>query len=130
VKKRTRVLIGKLGLDGHDRGAKMLTLALRDSGMEVIYTGLRQTPESIVKTAIEEDVHIMGLSFASGAHLAYTQKVMSLLEGKGLKRGVRVLVGGTIPQRDVEKLKRLGVAEVFPTGSQIEKIINYIESCP
>jgi methylmalonyl-CoA mutase C-terminal domain/subunit len=128
VKKRTRILIGKLGLDGHDRGAKMLALALRDSGIEVIYTGLRQTPESVVRAAIEEDVQVMGLSFASGAHLTYTQKVMRLLEEKGIKHEVRVLVGGTIPQRDLEKLKSLGVAEVFPTGSRIEQIIGYIKS--
>ena len=119
-------MIGKLGLDGHDRGAKTLALALRDSGIEVIYTGLRQTPESIVKTAIEEDVDVIGLSFLSGAHLAYVQKVMKLLEENGSKNDFEVLVGGTIPRKDVEKLKKLGIAEVFPTGTQVKRIINYI----
>lgn len=128
MKQRTRILIGKLGLDGHDRGAKMLALALRDCGLEVIYAGLRQTPESVVRAAIEEDVEVIGLSFASGAHLTYTEKVMKLLEEKGLKDEVRVLIGGTIPERDLEKLKTLGVAEVFPTGSRMQQIIDYIKS--
>jgi len=128
MKKRIKILIGKLGLDGHDRGAKMLALALRDSGMEVIYSGLRQTPESVMKTAIEEDLEVIGLSFLSGAHLTYAQKVMKILEEKGLKDEVKVLVGGTIPKKDFKKLKRLGVAEVFPTGTSTKQVINYIKS--
>lgn len=127
-RKRIKVLIGKLGLDVHDRGAKMLALALRESGMEVIYTGLRQKPESVVKTAIEEDIDVIGLSFLSGAHLPYTQKVMKLLQDNELMNEVRVLVGGTVPKGDISKLKGFGVAEVFPTETPLGRVVDYINS--
>lgn len=124
--KKTRVLIGKLGLDGHDRGAKVLALALRDSGMEVIYTGLRQTPETILKTAVEEDVDVIGLSFMAGTHLIFTSRIMKLLEDEGIEDQIKVLVGGTIPQKDISKLREMGVSAVFPIGSSIKQIADYI----
>ncbi len=124
-KKPIRVLIAKPGLDGHDRGAKVVAHALRDAGMEVIYTGLHQTVEQIVEAALQEDVDVIGLSILSGAHLPLTQKLMALLEEKGLNDLV-VLVGGNIPGRDVDKLQALGVASVFPTGSRFEDITSYI----
>lgn len=125
--RKTRILIGKLGLDGHDRGAKVLVLALRDSGMEVIYTGLRQTPETILRTAIEEDVDVIGLSFMAGTHLIFTSRIMKLLEDEGIKDQIRVLVGGTIPQKDITKLEQMGVSAVFPIGSSIKQIADYIK---
>lgn len=121
--KRKRILIGKLGLDGHDRGAKVLALALRDAGMEVIYTGLRQTPETIVRTAIDEDVDLIGLSFMSGTHMVFVPKIMKLLEKEGIKEEVKVVVGGTIPMKDLQTLKEIGVAEVFQVGTTIREII-------
>jgi methylmalonyl-CoA mutase C-terminal domain/subunit len=124
--KKVRVLIGKVGLDGHDRGAKVLALALRDAGMEVIYTGLRQTPESIVETSIQEDVDVIGLSFMAGTHIIFTQKIMELLESRRIKDKVKVIVGGTIPKKDIDKLKELGVSMVFPVGTTTKEIINYI----
>jgi methylmalonyl-CoA mutase C-terminal domain/subunit len=124
-KKPIRVLIAKPGLDGHDRGAKVVAHALRDAGMEVIYTGLHQTVEQITEAALQEDVDVIGLSILSGAHLPLTQKLMALLEEKGLNDLV-VLVGGNIPGRDVDKLQALGVASVFPTGSRFEDITAYI----
>ncbi len=125
--KKTRVLIGKLGLDGHDRGAKVLVLALRDSGMEVIYTGLRQTPETILKTAVEEDVDVIGLSFMAGTHMIFTPKTMQLLEEEGVTKQMKVLVGGTIPQKDIPKLLKMGVSAVFPIGSSTKQIAEYIK---
>src|SRR5690349_5536670 len=110
-----RVLIAKPGLDGHDRGAKVMARALRDAGMEVIYTGLFQTPEMIVRAAIDEDVDVIGLSILSGAHLAIFPKIFAQLEGAGLP-DVLVIAGGTIPDEDVPQLKALGVAEVFGPG--------------
>jgi methylmalonyl-CoA mutase C-terminal domain/subunit len=126
VKKPIRVLVAKPGLDGHDRGAKVVAHALRDAGMEVIYTGLHQTVEQIVEAALQEDVDVIGLSVLSGAHLPLTEKVMELLREKGLE-SLLVLVGGNVPRRDVEKLEALGVARVFRTGSHFEDIVNFIE---
>jgi len=113
--RKIRVLIAKPGLDGHDRGAKVVARALRDAGMEVIYTGLRQTPEQIVTAALQEDVDVIGLSILSGAHMTLVPRVMQLLQEKGLQ-DVVVFVGGIIPQEDIPKLKALGVAEVFLPG--------------
>ena len=124
--KPRRVLIAKPGLDGHDRGAKVVAHALRDAGMEVIYTGLHQTVEQIVESALQEDVDVIGLSVLSGAHLPLTQKLMAGLQEKGLG-DLLVLVGGNIPRRDVAKLEALGVARVFPTGSRFQDIVSFIE---
>jgi methylmalonyl-CoA mutase C-terminal domain/subunit len=125
VKKPIRVLVAKPGLDGHDRGAKVVAHALRDAGMEVIYTGLHQTVEQIVETALQEDVDVIGLSVLSGAHLPLTERLMELLREKGLE-SLLVVVGGNVPRRDVEKLEALGVARVFRTGSHFEDIVNFI----
>lgn len=127
VKKPIRVLVAKPGLDGHDRGAKVVAHALRDAGMEVIYTGLHQTVEQIVEAALQEDVDVIGLSVLSGAHLPLTEKLMELLREKGLE-SLLVVVGGNVPHRDVEKLEALGVAAVFRTGSRFEDIVNFIEA--
>jgi methylmalonyl-CoA mutase C-terminal domain/subunit len=121
-----RVLIAKPGLDGHDRGAKVVAHALRDAGMEVIYTGLHQTVEQIVETALQEDVDVIGLSVLSGAHLPLTEKLMALLRENGLD-DLLVVVGGNIPGRDIEKLEALGVHRVFRTGSRFEDIVSFIE---
>lgn len=123
--KPIRVLIAKPGLDGHDRGAKVVAHALREAGMEVIYTGLHQTVEQIVEAALQEDVDVIGLSILSGAHLPITERLMKLL-GERDMADVPVVVGGNIPQRDVEKLKALGVAGVFPTASPFEAIADFI----
>ena len=120
-----RVLVAKPGLDGHDRGAKVIARALRDAGMEVIYTGLRQTPEMIVNAALQEDVQVIGLSILSGAHNAIVPRVMELLREKEMT-DVLVVVGGIIPDEDAAELKHLGVAEVFQPGASLEKIINFI----
>ncbi len=122
---KIRVLIAKPGLDGHDRGAKVVAQALKDAGMEVIYTGLHQTIEGIVKVALEEDVDVIGLSVLSGAHLHLSQKLIHELNEEGLTDRL-VLIGGNIPERDVETLKGYGVAGVFPTGSQLEEIVSFI----
>ncbi len=127
AKKPTRVLIAKPGLDGHDRGAKVVAHALRDAGMEIIYTGLHQTVEAIVETALQEDVDVIGLSVLSGAHLPLTEKLMALLREKGLE-DLLVIVGGNVPGRDVEKLEALGVAKVFRTGSRFEDIVSFVEA--
>src|SRR5919202_3060974 len=120
-----RVLIAKPGLDGHDRGAKVIALALRDAGMEVIYTGLRQTPEMIVNAALQEDVQVIGLSILSGAHNAIVPRIMELLREKEMT-DVLVVVGGIIPDEDAAELKQLGVAEVFQPGASLEKIVTFI----
>ena len=120
-----RVLVAKPGLDGHDRGAKVIARALRDAGMEVIYTGLRQTPEMIVNAALEEDVQVIGLSILSGAHNAIVPRVMELLREKEMY-DVLVVVGGIVPDDDAANLKRQGVAEVFQPGASLEKIIRFI----
>ncbi len=120
-----RVLVAKPGLDGHDRGAKVIARALRDAGMEVIYTGLRQTPEMIVNAALQEDVQVIGLSILSGAHNAIVPRIMELLREKELT-DILVVVGGIIPDQDAAELKRLGVAEVFQPGASLEKIVSFI----
>ena len=122
-----RVLVAKPGLDGHDRGAKVIARALRDAGMEVIYTGLRQTPEMIVNAALQEDVQVIGLSILSGAHNAIVPRVMDLLREKGMQ-DILVTVGGIIPDEDAAKLKELGVAAVFQPGASLEEIVNFIRS--
>jgi methylmalonyl-CoA mutase C-terminal domain/subunit len=120
-----RVLIAKPGLDGHDRGAKVLALALRDEGMEVIYTGLRQTPERIVDACIQEDVDVVGLSCLSGAHNYHFPKVVQLLKEKGIN-DVLVIGGGTIPDEDIPHLKECGVSKIFGPGTPIKVIANFI----
>ena len=120
-----RVLVAKPGLDGHDRGAKVVASALRDAGMEVIYTGLHQTPEQIVETVIQEDADAVGLSILSGAHMTLVPRVMELLREQGAE-DVVVTVGGTIPAEDVEELKGLGVAEVFTPGTSTEQAVEFI----
>jgi methylmalonyl-CoA mutase C-terminal domain/subunit len=122
---KIRVLVAKPGLDGHDRGAKVIARALRDAGMEVVYTGLRQTPEMIVNAALQEDVDAIGLSILSGAHNAIVPRVMELLKEKGMS-DVLVLVGGIVPDDDAAQLKRLGVAAVFQPGSSLEEIVKFI----
>lgn len=122
-----RVLVAKPGLDGHDRGAKVIARALRDAGMEVIYTGLRQTPEMIVNAALQEDVQVIGLSILSGAHNAIVPRVMELLREKEMA-DVLVIVGGIIPDQDAEALKRGGVAGVFQPGASLDSIVNFIRS--
>ena len=120
-----RVLVAKPGLDGHDRGAKVVAKALRDAGMEVIYTGLRQTPEQIVEAAIQEDVDLIGLSCLSGAHMALFPRVLELLREKGA-RDILVTGGGIIPMEDVPKLKKAGIAEVFGPGTTSDEIVAFI----
>ena len=120
-----RVVIGKSGLDGHDRGVKVVARALRDAGMEVIYTGLHQTPEQIVETVIQEDAQAVGLSVLSGAHMTLVPRIVALLEEQGID-DVVVIVGGTIPGDDIPELKRLGVAEVFTPGASTEAIVEFI----
>lgn len=124
---RIRVLVAKPGLDGHDRGAKVIARALRDAGMEVIYTGLRQTPEMIVNAALQEDARVIGLSILSGAHNAIVPRVMELLREKGMS-DVLVVVGGIIPDEDAAELKRQGVAAVFQPGASLEEIVQFIRS--
>ena len=120
-----RVLVAKPGLDGHDRGAKVIARALRDAGMEVVYTGLRQTPEMIVDAALEEDVQVIGLSILSGAHKAVVPRVLELLERKGMK-DVKVVVGGIVPDEDAEALRQQGVAAVFQPGASTVQIVDFI----
>jgi methylmalonyl-CoA mutase, C-terminal domain len=117
-----KALIAKPGLDGHDRGAKVVAQALRDAGVEVVYTGLKRTPEEIVQAAIQEDVDVVGLSVLSGAHLVLSRRVIDGLRAHGATE-VRVVVGGIIPSRDVEELLRLGVARVFPMGTPLPEIV-------
>jgi methylmalonyl-CoA mutase, C-terminal domain len=120
-----RVLVAKPGLDGHDRGAKVIARALRDAGMEVIYTGLRQTPEMIVNAALQEDVQVIGVSILSGAHNAIVPRILELLREKEMT-DVLVVVGGTVPDSDAVELKKLGVAEVFQPGASLDRIIHFI----
>ena len=127
AEKRLRILVAKPGLDGHDRGAKVIARALRDAGMEVIYTGLRQTPEMIVNAALQEDVHVIGLSILSGAHNAIVPRVMDLLRQNKMD-DVLVVVGGIIPDQDVEALKKLGVAAIFQPGTSMDEIVKFIRS--
>jgi len=124
---KIRVLVAKPGLDGHDRGAKVIARALRDAGMEVIYTGLRQTPEMIVNSALQEDVQVIGLSILSGAHNAIVPRVMDLLKQNKMD-DVIVLVGGIIPDQDVEGLKKAGVAAIFQPGTAMDDIVQFIRA--
>ncbi|MCP4872244.1 MAG: methylmalonyl-CoA mutase [Proteobacteria bacterium] len=125
--RRIRVLIAKPGLDGHDVGAKILCRALRDAGMEVIYTGLRQSAEAIAATADEEDVAVVGLSVLSGAHVPLCEQLREELDRRGLLKGLLWMVGGNIPRRDIPALQALGVGGVFPTGSDFDDIVAFIE---
>ena len=122
---KIRVVVAKPGLDGHDRGAKIIARALRDAGMEVIYTGLHQTPEQIVETVIQEDADAVGLSILSGAHMTLVPRIVELLRGQDV-HDVLVTVGGTIPADDIPELKRLGVAEVFTPGAATQDIVTFI----
>lgn len=119
--------MAKAGLDGHDRGIKVVARGLRDAGMEVIYAGLRQTPEMIVNAALQEDVQVIGLSILSGAHTTIVPRVMELLRDKGMD-DVVVIVGGTVPDEDIEPLKRLGVAAVFQPGASLDTIVEFVRS--
>ncbi|HEV2890339.1 MAG TPA: cobalamin B12-binding domain-containing protein [Frankiaceae bacterium] len=125
--KKIRVVVAKPGLDGHDRGAKIIARALRDAGMEVIYTGLHQTPEQIVETVLQEDADAVGLSILSGAHMTLVPRVVRLLREQQAE-DVVVTVGGTIPADDIAELKQLGVAEVFTPGANTQEIVDFIQS--
>lgn len=127
MERKIRVLIGKPGLDGHDRGAKVVSRALRDAGMEVIYTGLRQTPEMIAEAAIQEDVDVVGLSILSGAHMGLVPRLLELLKEKR-EQPFRVFVGGIIPESDVEPLLNMGVSSVYGPGTPTTKIIEDIQA--
>jgi len=126
---KVRVLIAKPGLDGHDRGAKVIARAFRDAGFEVIYTGIRQTPEQIVESVIQEDVDVLGLSILSGAHMVLIPKILKLLDENELKinEDVLVIAGGIIPPDDAQELEKMGVAKVFGPGSPIEGIIEFVD---
>jgi len=126
TQKKIRVVVAKPGLDGHDRGAKIIARALRDAGMEVIYTGLHQTPEQIVETVIQEDADAIGLSILSGAHMTLVPRIVELLKEQDAD-DVLVTVGGTIPADDIEELKSLGVAEIFTPGSPTQEIIDFLQ---
>ena len=125
MSKKIRVLVAKVGLDGHDRGAKVVAAALRDAGMEVIYTGLRKTPEMIVEAAIQEDVDAIGVSILSGAHMTIFPKILNLLKEKGLV-DVLLFGGGIIPHKDIDALKSQGVGELFTPGAPTQEIIEYV----
>lgn len=125
MERHLRVVIAKPGLDGHDRGAKVIARALRDAGMEVVYTGLHQTPEQIVETILEEDADALGVSVLSGAHMTLVPRILDLMTERGVD-DVCVVVGGTIPPDDAEELKRLGVAEVFTPGSPTGAIVEFL----
>ncbi len=125
--RKIRILLAKPGLDGHDRGAKVIARAFRDAGFEVIYTGLRQTPEQVANAALQEDVDVVGLSVLSGAHMTLCPKIVELIRGEGLN-DVLVLVGGIVPAGDVRKLKASGIDEVFGPGTPTETIIDYIRT--
>ncbi len=126
AKKKIKILIGKPGLDGHDRGAKVIALALRDAGMEVIYTGLHQTVEQIVKAAVQEAVDVVGLSIMSGAHLPICQKILEMMKNEGIQE-IPVVIGGVIPKQDIPNLEKLGIAAVFPGGTPFDAIISGIK---
>ena len=123
--RKIRVLVAKPGLDGHDRGAKVVARSLRDAGFEVIYTGIRQTPQMIAEAALQEDVDVVGLSILSGAHLTLCPKVVELLRGQG-QQNVLVLVGGIVPDEDIEKLKAAGIEGVFGPGTSTQQIVDFI----
>jgi len=124
-KRKIRVLVAKPGLDGHDRGAKVVARALRDAGMEVIYTGLRQTPEMIAEAALQEDVDVVGLSILSGAHMALAPRILALLKTNGQEQ-VKVFIGGIIPDEDAPRLKELGITGVYGPGASTEQIVTDI----
>jgi len=124
---KIRVIVAKPGLDGHDRGAKVIARAFRDAGFEVIYTGLRQTPEQVVNAALQEDADVIGLSVLSGAHMTLCPRIMELMKKEGLD-DVLVLVGGIIPDQDIPALKESGIAEVFQPGASTEEIIAYVRN--
>jgi len=124
--RKIRVLVAKPGLDSHDRGAKVVARALRDAGMEVIYTGLRQTPEQIAETVLQEDVDVLGISILSGAHLTLFPKIVGLMKQKGLD-DVLVFAGGIIPEEDIPHLKRLGIKEIFGPGTPTETVVNFVK---
>ena len=124
---KIRVIVAKPGLDGHDRGAKVIARAFRDAGFEVIYTGLRQTPEQVVNAALQEDADVIGLSVLSGAHMTLCPRIMELMKKEGLN-DVLVLVGGIIPDQDIPVLKKFGIAEVFQPGASTEEIIAYVRN--
>jgi methylmalonyl-CoA mutase C-terminal domain/subunit len=124
---KIRVLIAKAGLDGHDRGAKVIAAALRDAGMEVIYTGLRKSPEMIVEAALQEDVNAIGISSLSGAHMTIFPKVLTLMKEKGMS-DVLLFGGGIIPHQDIEKLKGMGVGELFTPGASTIEIVSYLKT--
>src|SRR6266498_3973786 len=124
---KIRVIVAKPGLDGHDRGAKVIARAFRDAGFEVIYTGLRQTPEQIVNAALQEDADVIGISVLSGAHMTLCPRIMELMKKEGLD-DVLVLVGGIIPDQDIVKLKELGLSEIFQPGASTEDIVAYVRS--
>ncbi len=126
---KVRVVIAKPGLDGHDRGAKVVARALKEAGYEVIYTGIRQTPEQIVETVIQEDAPVLGISILSGAHMVLIPKILKLLEERGLKlnEDIVVFAGGIIPPDDAEELKKMGVAEVFGPGTSLQKTIEFVD---
>ena len=126
---KIRVLIAKPGLDGHDRGAKVVARALRDAGMEVIYTGLRQTPEMIAEAALQEDVNVVGLSILSGAHMALAPRVLELLKANGQAR-VRVFIGGIVPDEDAPRLLEMGVSGIYGPGASTEDIIRDVRESP
>lgn len=126
AEKKIRVLIAKPGLDGHDRGAKVICRALRDEGYEVIYTGLRRTPEEIINAAVQEDVDVIGLSILSGAHDVLFPKIMNLLKEKGAE-DIIVIAGGIIPEKDISKLKKIGISEIFLPGSSTQNIATWIK---
>jgi methylmalonyl-CoA mutase C-terminal domain/subunit len=123
--KAVKVLIAKPGLDGHDRGARVVALALKEAGMEVVYTGLHRTVDQIIRTAVQEDVDVIGLSIMSGAHIPIVERLMKEVDREGIKDKM-VLVGGVIPNRDVERLKELGVSGVFPGGTRFSDIVAFI----
>ncbi len=128
VERKIRVLIAKPGLDGHDRGAKVVARALRDAGMEVIYTGLRQTPEQIANAAVQEDVDVIGLSILSGAHNVIIPRLLELLRGKQVADDMLLIAGGIIPDADIPALKEMGVAEIFQPGASTQEIVNFIRT--
>jgi methylmalonyl-CoA mutase C-terminal domain/subunit len=127
TEKKIRVLVAKPGLDGHDRGAKVIARTLRDAGMEVIYTGLRQTPEQIINAALQEDVDAIGLSILSGAHMHLFPRIMELRHEKKLD-DVMVFAGGIIPDHDIARLKEMGIADIFPPGSSLEEIVTFVRT--
>lgn len=126
VEKKIKILIGKPGLDGHDRGAKIIALALRDAGMEVIYTGLHQTVEQIVKAAVQEAVDVVGLSIMSGAHLPICRKILQIMKNEGIQE-IPVVIGGVIPKQDIPELNKVGIAAVFPGGTSFDEIVSGIK---